>query len=82
MPRGLSGRPQSRPADTPVALWLRVRSHDGWGPEARGMCMSFKAHLVAVSPTVPRLDILAHPEGGPGGAQAFTDRSMPGCPSE
>lgn len=40
--------------------------------------MSFKTHLVAVSPTVPRLDILAHPEGGPEGAQAFIDRSMPG----
>ena len=78
MPRGLSGRPQSRPADTPVAPWLRVRSHDGWDPETRRMCMSFKAHLVAVSPTVPRLDILAHPEGGPEGAQAFIDRSVPG----
>ena len=44
--------------------------------------MSFKAHLVAVSPTVLRLDILAHPEGGPEGAQASTDRSMLGGPSE
>ena len=44
--------------------------------------MSFKAHLVAVSPTTPRLDILEHPEGGPEGAQAFIDRSMPGCPTE
>ena len=82
MPCGLPDRPQSRHADTPVALRLRVRSHDGWGPETRRMCMSFKAHLMAVSPTVPRLDILAHPEGGPEGAQAFIDRSMPGCPSE
>ena len=82
MPCGLSDRPQSRHTDTPVASWLRVRSHDGWGPEPRRMCLSFKAHFVAVSPTVPRLDILAHPEGGPEGTQASTDRSMPGCPSE
>ena len=78
MPCGLPDRPQSRHADTPVALRLRVRSHDGWGPETRMMCMSFKAHLMAVSPTVPRLDILAHPEGGPEDAQAFIDRSVPG----